>query len=53
MSRIQAGSDQILVKPTNNVYTVLVAVGVIIQIMAFIMLWMVHQELFATGLFSG
>jgi hypothetical protein len=51
MSRM-SGGDQILVKPTNNVYTVLVAVGIIAEIIAMVVLWMVHQNLFGVGLFS-
>jgi len=51
MSRISSG-DQILVKPTNNVYTVLAAVGIVVEIVAIILLWMVHQNLFGTSLFS-
>lgn len=50
MTRTQG--DQIIVKPTNNVYTVLVAVGIIAEIVAFICLWMVHSDLFKNPLFS-
>ncbi|HZL34189.1 MAG TPA: hypothetical protein VFC78_02695 [Tepidisphaeraceae bacterium] len=39
-------------KPTNNVYTVLVAVGIIAEIIAFICIWMVHQNLFGASLFA-
>lgn len=52
MSRM-SGGDQILVKPSNNVYTVLVAVGIIAEITAMIALWVVHQNLFGFGLFSA
>ncbi len=53
MSRLSTGGDQILVKPTNNIYTVLAAVGIIVEIAAIILLWMVHQDLFKTNLFPG
>ena len=46
MSRMSAGGDQILVKPTNNIYTVLTVVGIIAEIVALIVLWMVGQKLF-------
>lgn len=52
MSRM-SGSDQIFVKPTNNVYTVLAAVGIIAEVIAIILLWMVHENLFGTHLFPG
>lgn len=51
MSRMSAG-DQILVKPANNVYTVLAAVGIVAEITALIALWIVHQNLFGVSLFS-
>ncbi|MDB5171782.1 MAG: hypothetical protein JWO87_2092 [Phycisphaerales bacterium] len=45
-------SDQIIVKPTNNVYTVLVVVGIIAQIIALVSLWLQHSALFGKPLFS-
>ena len=48
----RSGGEQLLVKPSNNVYTVLAAVGVIAEIIAGIVLWLTHQNLFGTSLFS-
>ena len=50
MSRL--GGDQIVVKPTNNIYTMLAAVGLVAAIIAYISMWMAHSTLFGTGLFS-
>ena len=44
--------DQIIVRPTNNVYTALVASSVVALIVGIIVLFMKHDELFGTGLFS-
>jgi hypothetical protein len=53
MSRIsRGGSDPIIVKPTSNVYTVLVAVCIVVQVIGFAALFLRHQELFGVGLFS-
>jgi hypothetical protein len=49
MSRISAGGDQILVKPTNNVYTVLVVVGIIAEIIAIAAMWVAGTKLFGPG----
>ena len=51
MSRISP-ADRIEVRPANNVYTVLVAVSVVIEIIAFVALFMRHQQLFGVSLFS-
>jgi hypothetical protein len=45
--------DQIIVKPTNNVYTVLVVVGIIAQIIALVSLWMQHSAVFHKPLFGS
>ena len=39
MSRIASG-EQIQVKPTNNVFTALAAAAVIVQIIAFVVIYM-------------
>jgi hypothetical protein len=51
MTRASQG-DQILVKPTSNVYTVLTVVGIIAEVLAFIYLYQMHQQLFDVGLFQ-
>jgi hypothetical protein len=54
MSRVAAG-DVIEVKPTNNVYTVLVIVAFIAELIAFIALYLKSTEVFvesAKSLFS-
>ena len=51
MSRVAAG-EQIEIKPTNNVYTVLVVVAVVVEIAAFVVLFMRHNTLYGTSLFS-
>lgn len=51
MARSSA-AEQFVIKPSNNIYTVLAAVGVIAEIVAFIVLWLTHETLFGTGLFS-
>jgi hypothetical protein len=38
MSRT-SGGDAIVVKPTNNVYTVLVAVAIVVEIVGIVALW--------------
>ena len=50
MSRMPAGGDQILVKPTNNVYTVLAAVGIVAVILAYTMLQLASKQLTGTML---
>jgi hypothetical protein len=49
MSRLSSGGDQILVKPTNNVYTVLTAVAIIVEIVAFASVWVAATKLFGPG----
>ena len=43
MSRMT--SDAIVVRPTNNVYTVLAIVAFLVELIAFIVLYMKAQEL--------
>jgi hypothetical protein len=47
MSRMS--SDAIVVKPTNNVYTVLVIVSFLLEAMAFVVLMMRANALFPTS----
>jgi hypothetical protein len=47
MSRM--AGDAIVVKPTNNVYTVLVILAFLLQLVAFIIMFMRAQYLFGEG----
>ncbi len=49
MSRIGAGAAVEEVKPSNNIYTVLVAVSLLIEIIGFVVLYMRHSEIFGAG----
>lgn len=52
MSRM--GSDAIVVKPTSNVYTVLAAVAFLLELVAFVALFLKAREVFGPGgLFSN
>ena len=45
MARL-TGGETIVVRPTNNIYTVLSAVGVVVVIIAFAALWFAADRLF-------
>ena len=47
MSRMS--SDAIVVRPTNNVYTVLAVVAFLLELIAFIALFMKAREVFPQG----
>ena len=47
MSRMT--SDAIVVRPTNNVYTVLAIVAFLLELIAFIVLFMKAKEVFPPG----
>ncbi len=51
MSRMSS-PEQIVVRPTNNVYTALVVICVVVEIVGLIVLYVKHQDLFGTALFS-
>ena len=51
MSRAGA-PEQIVVRPTNNIYTALVVVCVVVELVGLIVLFMRHQAVFNQGLFS-
>jgi hypothetical protein len=46
MSRIATGDRPVIVKPTNNVYTVLVAVGLLVNIICFLVIFMRFMAVF-------
>ena len=52
MSRLSAGSGPIVVKPTNNIYTVLVVVGIVFEIVGLVYIWMQAMALHGKILFS-
>lgn len=52
MSRVSSGAEQIIVRPTNNVYTVLIAVAIVVEIIGFISLWMQSTSLYGANPFS-
>jgi hypothetical protein len=54
MSRIATGDRPVIVKPTNNVYTVLVAVAMLVNVICFLLILMRYAAVFGanTNLFS-
>lgn len=50
MSRI--GGDQIIVKPTSNIYTVLAVVGLVVCILGLIVLFSKAKELMPPGVMN-
>ena len=51
MSRM-SGPEQIVVRPTSNVYTALSAASVVLLLIGLIVLYLMHDTIFGTGLFS-
>ena len=51
MARTPAG-DRIVVRPTSNVYTVLVATALVVEIVGFTALFIRYREMFGAGLFQ-
>jgi hypothetical protein len=49
MSRIATGDRPVIVKPTNNVYTVLVAVATLVNIICFLLILMRYTAVFGSG----
>lgn len=45
MARL-SGGETIIVRPTNNIYTVLAAVGLVVVIIAFVAMWFAADALF-------
>jgi hypothetical protein len=43
------GGDAIVVRPTNNVYTVLVIVAFLLELVAFIVMYMRARNVFGQG----
>lgn len=52
MSRAGAG-DVVVVKPMNNVYTVMVIVGTLVQLLTFFILFMRFKSVFGVFLFQA
>ena len=51
MSRLSA-PEQIVIRPTNNVYTALAGAGVVALIVGMLILYMTHKTVFGVDLFS-
>jgi len=45
MARL-SGGETIIVRPTNNIYTVLAAVGLVVVIIAFAAMWFAADKMF-------
>jgi hypothetical protein len=52
MSRL-SGPEQIVVRPTNNIYTALAAASVVVLIVGLLILIMRHDTVFGVGFFSS
>jgi len=54
MSRIATGDRPVLVKPSNNVYTVLVAVALLVNVLCFLLILLSYTKVFGdkANLFS-
>lgn len=50
MSR--TGGDAIIIRPSNNVYTALLAIAVVLQVVAFICVFIQYNALFGKKLFG-
>jgi uncharacterized membrane protein YkgB len=51
MSRL-SGPEQIVIRPSNNVYTALAGAGVVALIVGLLVLYMAHKTVFGVDLFS-
>ena len=51
MSRLSA-PEQIVIRPTNNVYTALAGAGVVALFVGLLILYMTHKTVFGVDLFS-
>ena len=51
MSRMTTG-DTVVVRPSNNIYTVLAAVALVVVLLALIALWLRAGDVFPGGLFG-
>jgi hypothetical protein len=49
MSRIATGDRPIVVKPTNNVYTVLAAIALLVNIICFLLILMRYTTVFGSA----
>jgi hypothetical protein len=52
MSRMGAG-DVVVVKPANNVYTVMVIVATLVQLLAFLVIFVRFHSVFGAYIFSS
>jgi hypothetical protein len=49
MSRIATGDRPVIVKPTNNVYTVLVLVALLVNVIAFLVVFLRYAIVFGAS----
>jgi hypothetical protein len=49
MSRIATGDRPVIVKPTNNVYTVLAAVALLVNVICFLLILMRYTAVFGSN----
>ena len=49
MSRVPGGGETIVVRPTNNIYTVLAAIALVVNIIGFVALYFGAERLFGQG----
>ena len=52
MARVATG-DTVVVKPSNNVYTVLAIIGFVAELFAFLALFLRANDIFGSSLFSS
>jgi hypothetical protein len=52
MSRIASG-DVVIVKPSNNVYTVLLAIATVVQILGLIVIFLRFTQVFGANIFNS
>ena len=53
MSNASAGSDVIIVKPKDNIYTVLLIVATIAQALAFLIVYLQYGTVFGGNIFTA
>jgi hypothetical protein len=52
MSRAATSDSSVQIKPTNNIYTVLVAAAVVAELIGFIALFLSYTNVFGSSIFS-
>ena len=52
MARIATGESAVIIRPVNNVYTVLAIIGFVAELFAFLALMLRASDIFGGSLFS-